>query len=84
MVTEPTNLSLDAEAKKKAYAVFEQVGIQPAQAVNMFLHQVALQGELPFGMKLPNVETTEAMQEIADGKGKRYQSSQDLYDDLGI
>jgi len=42
MNTEPTSLRLDVDAKKAAYAVFKKVGLKPAQAMNLFLPQVAL------------------------------------------
>lgn len=84
MITEPTNLRLDAVAKKHAYKVFAKVGLKPAQAVNLFLRQVALQGGIPFDIKVPNSETIEAIEELADGGGKHYKNSQEMYDDLGI
>lgn len=84
MTTEPTNLRLDVEAKKKAYAVFSKVGIKPAQAVNLFFHQVVLHNGIPFEIKIPNAETIEAMEELAKGKGKRYKNSRAMYKDLGI
>lgn len=82
MSTEPTSLRLDTEAKAKAYAIFEAVGLKPTQAINLFLRQVALRGGLPFDVKVPNAETIEAMQELEAGKGKRYKTSQEMFDDL--
>ena len=84
MVTEPTSLRLDIDAKKKAYAVFEAVGLKPTQAINLFLRQVALRGGLPFDVKIPNAETIEAMQELENGGGKHYKTPQEMYDDLNI
>lgn len=84
MTTEPTNFRLDPDAKVKAYAVFEKVGLKPAQAINLFLRQVAMRGGLPFEIKVPNLETLDAMQELKDGGGKTYKSSRDFYKDLGI
>ena len=84
MTTEPTSLRLDAEAKAKAYAVFEQLGVKPAQAVNLFLNQVALQGGIPFEIKVPNVETIEAIEELANGGGKHYKNTQEMFEDLEI
>lgn len=84
MTTEPTNLRLDSSAKKRAYKVFAKVGLKPAQAVNLFLRQVALQGGIPFDIKIPNADTIEAMKELASGGGKHYKNSQEMYDDLGI
>lgn len=84
MTTEPTSLRLDADAKKMAYAIFEQVGLKPTQAINLFLRQVALHGGIPFDIKVPNTDTLEAMAELDGGKAKRFKNRNDLYKDLGI
>ncbi len=84
MTTEPTNLRLDPEVKEAAYAIFKQIGLKPAQAVNLFLHQVTLHGGLPFEVKIPNAATIEAMDELENGGGKRYKNSQEMFKDLGI
>ncbi len=84
MMTEPTSLRLDIEAKKQAYAIFKAVGLKPTQAINLFLRQVALRGGLPFDIKVPNTETTEAIKELKSGKGERYKTSQQMFDDLSI
>ncbi len=38
----------------------------------------------PIDIKIPNADTVEAMKELADGGGKQYKNSQEMYDDLGI
>ncbi len=63
MAKEQANFRLDSEAKKKAYEVFKQIGIKPTDAVNMFIHHVAMYGELPFKPSVPNAETIEALEE---------------------
>lgn len=63
MGKEQDNYRLDAEAKRKAYAVFKQIGIKPTDAVNMFFHHVAMYGELPFKPSVPNAETIAALKE---------------------
>ena len=63
MAKEQANFRLDAAAKKKAYAVFKQIGIKPTDAVNMFIHHVAMYGELPFKPAIPNAETIAAFEE---------------------
>lgn len=84
MKTEPTSLRLDADAKRAAYAVFEEVGLKPAQAINLFLRQVALHKGLPFAVSIPNADTLEAMEELKQGRGKRFEGTDDFYRDLGI
>ena len=84
MTSEPTSLRLDSDAKKQAYAIFEQVGLKPTQAINLFLKQVALRGGIPFDIKVPNANTLAAIEELDSGKGKRFKSADDLFEDLGI
>lgn len=84
MKTESTSLRLDADAKKAAYAVFEEVGLKPAQAVNLFLRQVALHRGLPFTVAIPNDDTLAAMDELRQGGGKKFKTTNDFYSDLGL
>ena len=64
-MTEPTTYRLDKEIKENAYAVFQQLGLKPSQAVNLFLSQVALRGGIPFDLSTsqPNAETQRAFAE---------------------
>ncbi len=48
------------------------------------LYQIAMFGELPFHPRIPNAETLEALQELENGGGKTYVTSEEMYDDLGI
>lgn len=84
MPTEPTNLRLDVDAKAGAYAVFDTLGMKPAQAVNLFFRQVALHGGIPFELKVPNADTAEAMRELESGGGTRYKNTQEMFKDLGV
>ncbi len=79
MATEPTNIRLDAQIKAEAFAIFKQIGMKPAQAVNLFLRQVTLQGGIPFEIKVPNAETIEAMEELANGDGTRYKNTAEMF-----
>jgi hypothetical protein len=39
---------------------------------------------LPFEVKVPSAATRRAMAELEQGKGKRFGSADELFDDLGI
>ena len=84
MNTESTSLRLDINAKKAAYAIFEEVGLKPAQAMNLFLRQVALNKGLPFSISIPNAETLDAIDELKQGSGKKFYTTDNFYGDLGI
>lgn len=84
MTTEPTNIRLDTDAKEKAWQIFDELGMKPAQAFNLFIRQVSLQGGMPFEIKVPNAETIEAMKELENGGGTRYKNTKAMLKDLGI
>lgn len=64
---EQANFRIDAAAKAKAYAVFEKLGLNPTDAVNMFICHVAMHKELPFHPHLPNARTIKALQQDMSG-----------------
>lgn len=84
MSKEQANFRLDSDAKAKAYAVLQQIGINPTDAVNMFMHHIAMFGELPFKPRIPNTKTLEAMQEVKDGKTTTFDSVDDMFDRLDL
>lgn len=62
-----TNVYLDLYIKNKAQAIFNQYGICLSDAINIFLAQTVLEKGIPFQIKIPNIETKEA---ILDAKTK--------------
>ena len=84
MLKVQANYRIDVQAKQKAYAVLSRMGIKPTDAVNMFMHHIAMYGELPFHPRVPNAATIEAMKELENDGGETYATSQEMYDDLGI
>ena len=83
-MTTNLNIRTDAEVKKNAEAVFEQLGINMTTAVNMFLRQAIRTGGIPFELKvdMPNSVTAAAIEEgrkIANDKSiNGYRSIKDL------
>lgn len=84
-----TNIKIDPELKKEAQELFNELGMNLTTAINIFLAQAVREQAIPFkiGMDIPNDETKAA---IADGheivaKGKsRFNSAEDMFNDLGI
>jgi DNA-damage-inducible protein J len=46
--------------------------------------RIAEEKRLPFTVQVPNASTKKAMEELESGHGKRFDSSDELFDDLGI
>lgn len=83
MIKEQANFRIDAEAKERAYQVLEQIGIRPTDAVNMFMHHIAMFGELPFKPSVPNAETLETFAKTDTGKElTRHKSVDEIFESL--
>ena len=84
MATAPTQIRIDAEIKKKASDLFNDLGLDMSSAVNLFLHQCVLRGGLPFSVELPRYSqrTLDAMDEARrishDPDVKGYTNMNDL------
>lgn len=65
MATAPTQIRIDADIKKQATDLFNDLGLDMSGAVNLFLHQCVLRGGLPFIVEMPryNQRTLDAMDE---------------------
>ena len=65
MATIPTQIRIDADIKKQATDLFNDLGLDMSGAVNLFLHQCVLRGGLPFRVEMPRYSklTLDAMDE---------------------
>lgn len=82
MKTKVVNARVEPALKASAEKIFRTLGMNTTDAISIFLSQVVLNKGLPFDVRIPNKATRRAIKEVKQGKGKRYQSSQQLMDDL--
>jgi DNA-damage-inducible protein J len=61
-----TNISMDAEVKKEAQALFSDFGLDLTTAINLFLRQSIREQRIPFEItrNVPNAETIKAINEV--------------------
>lgn len=84
MATVPTQIRIDADVKKAATELFENLGIDMSGAVNLFLYQCVLRGGIPFAIEMPQYsqKTLDAMAEAkrisADPSVQGYTSMDEL------
>jgi len=83
-----TNIKIDPELKHEAQELFEKMGLNLTSAINLFLFQAVQEQAIPFRIYLnPNQETVSAVEEgekiISSGKA-RFESADEMFDDLGI
>lgn len=63
-----TSISLDAEVKAKAQALFADLGLDLSTAINIFLRQSIRENAIPFSIQreVPNADTLAAIKETED------------------
>ena len=75
---------IDSDTKARATKALQAMGLSVSDAIRLLLLRVAAEKRLPFAIQVPNVTTVKAMEELDDGKGKRFNSAEELFQDLGI
>ena len=73
---------IDGAVKEEAAAVLATMGLTVSDAVRLLLTRVAQEKALPFAPLVPNAVSIEAMKEARRGKLERFDSVQELLDDL--
>jgi len=75
---------MNPETKKQAEAILKKLGLSVSNSFEIFYRQVIAHRGLPFDLNIPNEKTMKAIQNSREGKGKRFSTTQELFDDLGI
>lgn len=75
---------INSDVKARAAEALQAMGLSVSDAIRLLLTRVADEKRLPFTVQVPNPTTANAMKELEAGKGKRFGSAEDLFDDLGI
>ena len=73
---------IDKTVKEEAAAVLAAMGLTVSGAVRLLLTKVAHEKALPFAPLVPNAVTIEAMKEARRGDLPRFDSVEELFDDL--
>ena len=75
---------LDPEVKMQAENILKELGLSVSKSFELFYRQVIAQRGLPFELQVPNEKTMKAIENSRQGRGKRFDTPQELFDDLGI
>ncbi|MDM8567608.1 type II toxin-antitoxin system RelB/DinJ family antitoxin [Candidatus Halobeggiatoa sp. HSG11] len=80
-----TNINVNEISFKEAQKIFDSCGMSFNEAINLFLTKVSIEKTIPFELNIPS---DELLKRIKDVEYKRnlvkYESSNELFDDLGI
>lgn len=75
---------IDSDTKARAAEALHDMGLTVSDAIRLLLLRVADEKRLPFAVQVPNAVTLKAMKELDEGKGKRFATAEELFEDLGI
>jgi DNA-damage-inducible protein J len=84
MATAMVHVRVDEKVKRRAAKTLAGMGISVSDAVRMLLVRVAAEKALPFEVKVPNATTLRALRAAEKGKGKRMNSTNELFKTLEI
>ena len=73
---------IDSDTKARASEALAAMGLSVSDVIRMVLVRVAEEKRLPFSVQVPNLTTVEAMRELEDGGGRRFDSADQLFSDL--
>jgi DNA-damage-inducible protein J len=83
--TTMVHVRVDEQLKVQAAETLAAMGLSVSDAVRVFLMRVVADKQMPFALKVPNVETRVAMaeaDEIARTRRARFDTVSELFDDL--
>ena len=75
---------IDSGTKARAAEALQAMGLSVSDAIRLLLLRVAEEKRLPFTVQAPNPATVGAMKELEEGRGRRFESAEDLFRDLGV
>ncbi len=75
---------INADLKASVCEILQKLGITETEAIHLFYNQINNYKGIPFPLKVPNEETLKAMEEIKQGKSKRFSTADELFEDLEI
>ena len=73
---------IDADTKKRAQAALNAMGLSVSDAIRLLMLRIADEQRLPFAVAVPNATTQRAMEELEQGKGKRFKDLDSLFKDV--
>ncbi len=82
--TATTHARLTPEVKEQAEKILKDLGISISAAYEMYYRQIIAHQGIPFDLRIPNKDTRQAMSDASIGKGKKYDTIDEMFTDLEI
>ena len=75
---------IDSDTKARATEALNAMGLSVSDVIRLVLLRVAEEKRLPFVVQVPNATTVEAMKELDEGEGQRFDNAEQLFHDLDV
>lgn len=75
---------IDSATKERAASALAAMGLSVSDAIRLLMLRIADEQRMPFDVMVPTSATSKAMRELDAGKGKRFETPDALFTDLGI
>lgn len=83
--TSTVRARVEPSLKDHVEKIFEKLGLNATQAINLFYKQVELNNGLPFDLKVPNETTLKTLRASESGQNLvECKDAEDMFDKLGI
>jgi DNA-damage-inducible protein J len=73
---------IDSDTKVRATHALSEMGLSVSDAIRLLMRRIAEEQRLPFDIKVPNSGTRHAIEELEQGRGKRFDSIEALMADV--
>ncbi len=71
---------IDPDTKAATERVLDALGITPTEAIRLLYRQIAMRGEFPVELRVPNRETASVLKKTESMKGvETFSSTEELY-----
>lgn len=73
---------IDVESKREVQEILNYLGLSMSEAISIYFKQIVLYRGIPFEIRLPNKATQQSIEELEAGKGARFTTVKELFEDL--
>ena len=71
---------IDPATKAATERILEAIGLTPTEAIRLLYRQIAMRGEFPVELRMPNVETARVLSMADNGEDvETFDSTEELY-----
>jgi DNA-damage-inducible protein J len=79
--TSVVHARIDPSTKEATERILESLGMSPTEAIRLFYRQIAMRGEFPLELRVPNATTAAALSKADAGEEvEHFSNTKELFD----